>query len=98
MRSIVEDDRKLGNFARSLRVSLSRRVKINMTVPRLLFLFTLAIVLALSTTFSKAQTAPPPNAPPQGTQQNDAERQHALELYRTGKFVAPMPVLEQLSA
>jgi tetratricopeptide (TPR) repeat protein len=45
-----------------------------------------------------AQDSAPPASAAQAPAKDDPERQHALELYRSGKFVEAMPLLEKCAA
>ena len=65
---------------------------------RLLRILAAIAVIALLATFSTSQTTAPQSSPAQTVPKDLPDRQHALDVYRAGKFVEAMPLLEKLSA
>ncbi len=65
---------------------------------RLLRMLAAIAVIALLATFSTSQTTAPQSSPAQTVPKDLPDRQHALDVYRAGKFVEAMPLLEKLSA
>ena len=65
-----------------------------------LYVFVLAVVVSSVPTFRPlaAAQATEPSSPIQTTPKDDPERQHAVDLFKSGKFVEAMPLFEKLAA
>lgn len=63
------------------------------------YLFVLTLAASLSYSPSYAQTSVPGSAPqiPQSAAKDDPERNRAIDLFNSGKFVEAMPLFEELS-